>query len=298
MEKVKKFDIHVHSYVWENRSLPCDNIKRHILPHELRHKYDSMGIERGVLLASIDEDYSIMELANKYSSETAQKYPDLFAWFCGVDPRIIENNPKIDFSAILDENKKMGAKGVGELCTPIQIDGEIMDRFYSSCEECDMPIIIHLQPIEANGYGLRDTLGLPGLENVLKRHPKLKVFGHSAMFWSHIGGEVTLETMDSYTKGRVTPNGAIIRMLREYDNLYCDMSASSGENAFFRDTEFAYKMIDEFQDRLLFGTDIGGVTTKRRLADWLDESAQSGLISETAYRKISRENAMRLLNLD
>ncbi len=300
MEIVKKIDIHVHSDVWHEKYCPesfKDKIKHHILPNDLRKKYDSMGIEKGVLLASIDEDNDVMEYANEYSAEVSKEYPDLFIWFCNLDPRIIETNPQKNICALLNKYKQMGAKGVGELCPPIPADCATMDYFYSCCEECDLPIIIHMQPLGLDGYGLRDTLGLPKLENVLKKHPKLKVFGHSGLFWSHISGNVTEDNMNGYPKGEVTTGGSLVRLMREYENLYGDLSAGSGENSLLRDADFAYRFIEEMQDKLLFGTDIGSVGTQRRLSFWLDESYLNGCISENAYRKICRENAERLLKL-
>ena len=55
----------------------------------------------------------------------------------------------------------------------------------------------------------------------------------------------------------------------------------------------------EFQDRLMFGTDICQPTmpTLRPLANYLKELRASGEISETVFQKIARENAIRLLKL-
>jgi len=60
---------------------------------------------------------------------------------------------------------------------------------------------------------------------------------------------------DAYPTGKVLPGGEIIRMLRTYPNLYCDMSAGSGCNALSRDPEFAREFLITYQDRVLFGRD-------------------------------------------
>ncbi len=44
-------------------------------------------------------------------------------------------------------------------------------------------------------------------------------------------------------------------MLRQYPNLYADLSAGSGLNALQRDPEFAKDFLLEFQDRLLYARD-------------------------------------------
>ena len=83
-----------------------------------------------------------------------------------------------------------------------------------------------------------------------------------------------------------------------YGNLYGDLSAGSGCNALKRDPEYAVKFLNEFQDRLFFGTDI---CRPDRLAtplvDFLLDLRRKGKISETVFQKVARENAIRLLRL-
>ena len=102
-------------------------------------------------------------------------------------------------------------------------------------------------------YGIIDELGLPRLEKMLKKHPKLKIFGHSQCFWSEIG-ENSEELRNTYPEGKVK-NGRLPELLRKYENLYCDLSAGSGANALMRDREHAARFIEEFSDRLLYGCD-------------------------------------------
>ena len=62
-----------------------------------------------------------------------------------------------------------------------------------------------------------------------------------------------------------------------------------------RDPEFAYRFLEEFQDRVLFGTDLCTPIDEINLSGFLDEAVENGRISQTAYNKICRENALRLL---
>ncbi len=57
------------------------------------------------------------------------------------------------------------------------------------------------------------------------------------------------------------------------------------------------RFLNEFQDRLLFGTDICAATQPLPLAAFLKDLRKSGKISEVVFRKIARENAVRLLGL-
>ena len=85
--------------------------------------------------------------------------------------------------------------------------------------------------------------------------------------------------------------------MRRYQNLYGDLSAHSGYNALARDPEYAVQFLTEFQDRLLFGTDIVTPDTEAPLVDFLLKMLNEGQISEKVFRKISRENALKILGL-
>jgi predicted TIM-barrel fold metal-dependent hydrolase len=58
-----------------------------------------------------------------------------------------------------------------------------------------------------------------------------------------------------YPKGKVTPGGLTDRYLSNYPNMYGDLSASSGLNAFTRDEDHARQFIQRHQDKLVFGSD-------------------------------------------
>lgn len=70
-----------------------------------------------------------------------------------------------------------------------------------------------------------------------------------------------------------------------------------GHNALSRDPAFAYRFLEEFQDRLFFGTDICAPSNQTPLVEFLREAVEGGHISRTAYEKIAWKNAERLLGL-
>ena len=71
----------------------------------------------------------------------------------------------------------------------------------------------------------------------------------------------------------------------------------SGYNALARDREYAVQFLNEFQDRLMFGTDICAPDTPTPLVDFLLQLRDEKLISEEVFRKVAKENAQRLLEL-
>ena len=86
-------------------------------------------------------------------------------------------------------------------------------------------------------------------------------------------------------------------LLRRYPNLLGDLSAGSGYNALARDPDYAVRFLNEFQDRLLFGTDICPPDQEVPQAQFLIDLRETRKISDAVFRKIARENAIALLGL-
>jgi predicted TIM-barrel fold metal-dependent hydrolase len=158
-------------------------------------------------------------------------------------------------------------------------------------------VTVHIAPEPEGYYGIYDELSLPRIERMLKKYPKLKIFGHSQPFWSEIG-ENSDEIRNTYVKGKVK-EGRLHYLLRTYENLYCDLSAGSGANALMRDREHAARFIEEFSDRLMYGCDIcmHGQTFPFAFDEFLTSMRESGEISEENYYKLVRGNAERILGL-
>jgi len=206
----------------------------------------------------------------------------------------------VDFSKMLNFYKSLGAKGLGELTANLLIDDPLMDNLFYHCAECDMPVTIHIAPADSkyDFYGIKDDIGLPRLEKMLKKYPKLKIFGHSQLFWAEISSDVDEKSRLGYPKGKIK-EGRLVQLLREYPNLYCDVSAGSGINALKRDPEYAAKFVEEFSDRIMFGIDICATfnTHMYEYEELLKKFREDKMISEENYYKFVRGNAERLLNL-
>ena len=98
-------------------------------------------------------------------------------------------------------------------------------------------------------------------------------------------------------KRTVTP-GRIPELMRRYPNLNGDLSAGSGLNAISRDPAFGYRFLEEFQDRLFFGTDVLRAGQEMPQVAFLKSAVEKGAISKAAYEKISWENAAKLLGME
>jgi predicted TIM-barrel fold metal-dependent hydrolase len=214
-----------------------------------------------------------------------------------IDPRSgPHNSPDDDLSPYMAYFKKMGAKGIGEVSANLAFNDPKMENLFRHAEKNDLPLTFHISPFPDRLYGIYDKLGLPLLEGALQKFPKLKFLGHSQPFWAEIAAGLTEAERNGSPKGRVKP-GRVVELMRKYPNLYGDLSAGSGYNALYRDKEFALTFMEEFQDRLFFGTDICMPSQKMPLSGWLDELEKSGELSRQVYEKISRTNAEKLLGL-
>ena len=262
---------------------------------------DAKGIDKAIILPiggaeSIAENQSIGEILY-----ICQKYPGRFIPFCNIDPRLPKRPDLIevaDFDFLLNQYKELGCKGIGEVFVRIPWDHPSMLLLLESCEKVGFPITFHTITADVNSYGIIDEIGLPRLETVLRKFPKLKFFGHSPGFWSEISGEITLKEKNSYSQNPVNPGGKLKELMRNYPNLYGDLSAGSGLNALQRDPDHAWKFIDEFQDRLLLGLDYCSTTNDMQHIEWLTKARDDSNISEDAYQKIMWKNINRILNLE
>ena len=300
MEKIAKIDIHAHVTAYPDLVPPHIKTGCPFLGEEEQLAvYDRLDIEKGVLLPIVAPEAQWAILPNEPTKMIADAHPDRFLWFCNVDPRMGNNRDSTDFSYLLEHYKRLGAKGMGELTSNLYADDPKMDRLYSCLEDLEMPLTIHIAPGFDGYYGIVDDLGLPRLEKMLKAHPRLKWIGHSQCFWSEISSDNDEAVRHRMPKGKVSP-GRLVDFMRTYENLYCDLSANSGKNAMMRDPAFAASFLEEFSDRILYGCDACATinTFMYEFDEFLTSLRESGAIRESTYRKIVRENAIRLLKLD
>ena len=290
---MKKIDIHMHCF--RHRALPhtgADNT--FMIPEEVIALYDEMDVEQGILLPVVSPDCSNSVQGNEEVEEICQNSGGRLLWFCNVDPRNYSNSPDSDLSLIIGAYKARGALGVGEIVSNLPFDDPMMENLFFHCQKQKMPVLFHVAPKRVGFYGIYDEIGLYRLEKELEKFPELMFIGHSQPFWAEISSDVTEESRNTYPPGKVKP-GRVVELLKKYPNLYCDLSANSGYNAIKRDEEFGCSFLEEFQDRLFFGTDICTAAQRIGLSQWLDDKCAEGKISQAAYEKISRGNAERLL---
>ncbi|MCM8830210.1 MAG: amidohydrolase family protein [Candidatus Omnitrophica bacterium] len=221
----------------------------------------------------------------------AAKLSDRIIPFGNIDPRWGYNSEKTDFGDILDWFQEHGCKGFGEICANIPFDDPRTINLFRQVGERGMPITIE-SCNSGWGLGFQDDPGSPRLEYLLKAAPKTIIIGHGPAFWAEIGPVHSAKEKGAYPTGHITKEGPLARLLREYPNLYADISAFSGFNALSRDLNYTVKFLNEFQDRILFGTDIIARDISKRekeqeqVNELLDEVFKNGFLAEKSRHKI------------
>jgi len=288
-------DIHVHTR--RIPGPPRGGKQAYATPEQLIERYDELGVEKAVLLPGVSPECAYAPQSNEEVLEIARDFGGRFIPFCNVDPRAMTNSPHAPLGEILRFYKDRGARGLGEVCANLPFLDPRVQNLLRHLQEVELPVTFHVAAQVGGTYGLYDEAGLPQLERCLAAFPKLKFFGHSQPFWAEIGRLEKPGDRYGYPKYPIAEEGAVPKLMRQYPNLYGDLSAGSGHNALARDPAYAVKFLTEFQDRLLFGTDICAPDTPTPLVDLLLELRDSGRISQEVFHKVARDNAVRLLDL-
>jgi predicted TIM-barrel fold metal-dependent hydrolase len=281
---------------------------------------DMMGIAKTIILTGT--------AGAKFDSlvDVYNKYPNRFELWCGFDYTGYDK-PGFGPAAVkeLERCFKKGAKGVGELgdkgageiySEPVPGYGMHMDDarlkpLLQKCAELHMPVNIHVAepywmylPADSANDGLMnastwkvnvkpgmlDHAGLiKSLENAVKENSKtLFIACHFAN-----------------CEYDLTKSG---RLLDLYPNLYLDISARYAETATI--PRYMAKFYDKYQDRLLYGTDMGldkhAYQVTFRVLETLDEHfyetelfgyhwAMNGFgLNDTILKKLYMQNALKI----
>jgi predicted TIM-barrel fold metal-dependent hydrolase len=178
----------------------------------------------------------------------------------------------------------------GELKLRMAYDNPDALRLFRFCGERGLPVTVHIDYEFDTGrtyprpnwwYGG----GIEAFERAVRACPNTIFIGHAPGFWAHVSDDGQFDQV-MYPKGEVIP-GKVVEMLRQYPNLYADLSAGSGLNALQRDPAFAVDFLVEFQDRLLYARD----NFDNRLQEFLSSLA----LPAEVLSKIHSDNALSLV---
>lgn len=303
--------VDMHSHPYANRVSDLDNWVKTM---------DQMGITKTIILTGT--------AGTKFDSlvEVYAKYPDRFELWCGFDYTGYDK-PGFGPAAVkeLERCFKKGAKGVGELgdkgegelySEPVpgygmHMDDVRMKPLLQKCAELHMPVNIHVAdpywmylPTDSTNDGLMNAVEwgitlkpgmlnhaqlLQSLENTVRDNPK------TVFIACHFANcEYDLSKAG--------------RLLEKYPNLYLDIAARYAETATI--PRYMSKFYEKYQDRLLYGTDMGldkhTYQVTFRVLETLDEHfyetelfgyhwAMNGFgLNDTILKKIYQINAQKI----
>jgi uncharacterized protein len=257
-EKARFPLIDMHSHPYATSTLELDNWVQTM---------DKMGILKTVILTGTTGE-QFDSLVAVYG-----KYPDRFELWCGFDYTGY-NKPGFGPAAVkeLERCYKNGAKGVGELgdkgegelySKPVagygmHLDDPRMKSLLQKCAELHMPINIHVAepywmylPADSTNDGLMNAATWkvnlkPGmldhdqlvqsLENTVRDNPNTVFI---ACHFANCEHDLSKPAL----------------LLEKYPNLYLDIAARYAETANI--PRYMAKFYEKYQDRLLYGTDMG-----------------------------------------
>jgi predicted TIM-barrel fold metal-dependent hydrolase len=296
-------DIHAHAYRLRPPAL-CGfcNVE------ELIQRYDEVGIERGAVLPIVSPEIYLPQ-ANEDILEMAEQYPDRIIPFCNVDPRALTNSVDAPLDRLLRHYRDCGCKGLGEVMPNLPFMHPMVQNLFKHAQDVGLPVTFDGSDQVGGDFGLYDDPGMPQLEHTLQRFPDLIILGHGPTFWTEIGRLDTPAERSSCFRpdggqvgcrpqGPIKEEGVMPKLLRRYPNLYGDLSDRNPWMALTRDPDYGPKFVNEFQDRLIFGTDICSPTMELPMIALLLGWRADGTISETVFQKIARENAIRVFELN
>ncbi|MGV3517646.1 amidohydrolase family protein [Luteitalea sp.] len=198
-----------------------------------------------------------------------------------LDGATDEIGRQLDRGAIVIAEQKFG----------VACDSPAMQAIYRLAEARRVPVLMHWQ------FGMYNH-GFDRFSTMLEKFPRVTFIGHAQTWWANIDANHRDQTV-LYPKGPVTPGGLTDRYLRDYPNMYADLSAGSGLNALTRDEAFTRDFLTRHQDKLLYGSDcndhVGSgetcqgaqtIAVVRRLA-----------ASKAIERKLLHDNAKRVFGL-
>lgn len=97
-------------------------------------------------------------------------------------------------------------------------------------------------------------------------------------------------------KERILKESRVIELIRKYPNLHGDLSSWSGYYAISRDSEFGYRFMEEFQDKLHFSTDFARVPPNLPTILYFTKYKQDRLIPAEVCEKITLKNTKNCCN--
>lgn len=251
------------------RPSPCEgNVGATVDPQQLMtktlHMMDKHHIEMGFLSGV---DFNAVKAWKKAA-------PDRFI----ASPFIVNANPN-NLEKLKEEYNAGHFSGMGEIGTQLMgvpPNDPSLKPYFKLAEDRDLPVLIHTLGIGPYLPHFKSAAGSPLLlEDVLTKHPKLRIFVENAGF---------------------PYRDEMIAMMYQYPQLYADVSTITWvipRNAFYDYLEAFIRA--GLGKRLMFGSD--QMVWPEKITEAIDAIEQAPFLTEEQKRDIFYNNAARFLRL-
>jgi len=281
---------------------PVIDIHQHIFYHDrtdaqLIHHQKEMGVTKTIMLPAGNPAYTMATHyghsnglrarcgSNEACYNFARGHTDSFLFAANEVPDIPNATKEVE------KYLKKGGKMIAEVKFGVACDAPGMQKLYKLAQEYDVPILMHWLYGELN-------YGFPRFYKMLEKYPKVKFIGHAQTWWANIDKKQQDHPWERYPKGPVAEGGLTDRYLSDYENMYGDLSAGSGLNAFTRDEEFTKDFFKRHQNKLLFGSDCAdAVGAGKACIGAQTIGTIRRLVSKEIERKLLYKNAKKLFKL-
>ncbi len=266
-------DIHQHT----NYSFRTDD--------EMFRHQDTMGIGHTILLpAGRDYGLEAQAFGNDSCHDVVKRFPKKYSTFANEIPYHPEARQ------ILEKYLKAGAIGIGEQKFFVDAGGSSpMDLICEIAREYKVPILLHFQHERYN-------VNYEQFWKTLAKYPSVNFIGHAQTFWANIDAKQIQEIL--YPRWKVTAGGYTDRYLKDYPNMFADMSAGSGLNAMLRDEAHAREFIVRHQEKLIYGSDCNDKAGQGEKCSGAQQIATiRRFASPEIQRKIFYSNAKKIMRL-
>lgn len=178
---------------------------------------------------------------NDVCYQFAQEHPKEFLFGANEVPDLPDTIQKIE------KYLKLGAVIIAESKFGVECDSPEMQKIYALAADYNVPMLMHWQ-FKMYNYGFER------FHKMLEKFPKVNFIGHAQTWWANIDRDHQDQAI-LYPKSKVTPGGWTDRLLRDYPNMFGDVSAGSGLNSLIRDEDHTRGFLERHQDKLLYGSD-------------------------------------------
>lgn len=242
---------------------------RLIVTEDLLKSMDEEGVDKSVIFGFPWDEADHFRRHNDYIIESVRRYPERVVGFCCFSP--LSPRSAEEAQRCLGE----GLAGVGELAlyqSGLTADVlERLDALMGLCAGLDVPVLFHANEPVGHAYPGKTPMELSEIYGLIKRYPSNRIV------LAHWGGGLFF-----YALMKKEVRDAL-------HNVWFDTAASP-----YLYTPGVYRVAADIvgPDKILFGSDYPLLSPKR----YFQEMNAAGISGE-AIRKISGENAARLLRL-